>query len=78
MDQVVSGYNNRNLVEDLSLPAETPALSLDTSCPVCGMTRRELYAAGRMGCAKCYLVFEPEVLHAIREIHGAIRHNFAS
>ncbi len=42
----------------------------DEACPDCGLTRRELYAEGRMGCARCYRVFAAEVERALTEIHG--------
>jgi protein-arginine kinase activator protein McsA len=82
MDQRLSGYNNSKVngaagaqSEPVSLALETAdSGSLETACPKCGMTRRELYAEGRMGCVECYRVFEAEVLHALKEIHGAVRH----
>lgn len=43
-------------------------------CPSCGLTRRELYAEGHMGCARCYDEFGAEVQQALREIHGAVEH----
>lgn len=43
-------------------------------CPWCGLTRRELYASGRLGCARCYETFAREVEDALREIHGEDRH----
>ncbi len=46
----------------------------DQACPDCGLTRRELYAHGRMGCARCYATFTAEVQRALKEIHGETRH----
>ncbi len=46
----------------------------DQSCPECGLTRRELYARGQMGCARCYETFSAEVQRALKEIHGETRH----
>ena len=46
----------------------------DEACPECGLTRRELYAQGQMGCARCYQVFGPEVERALLEIHGKSVH----
>jgi protein arginine kinase activator len=43
-------------------------------CPWCGLTRRELYAEGRMGCARCYETFAAEVTRALKEIHGEDEH----
>jgi protein arginine kinase activator len=44
------------------------------TCPQCGLTRRELYAQGQMGCARCYETFTAEVQRALKEIHGETRH----
>ena len=54
-------------------PANEPA-DEDEACPVCGLTRRELYAHGQMGCARCYETFDAEVQRALKEIHGETRH----
>ncbi len=43
-------------------------------CPWCGLTRRELYAHGRMGCARCYETFAAEVTQALKQIHGEDEH----
>ncbi len=53
--------------------ADTPT-DQEEFCPWCGMTRRELYADGHMGCARCYDVFGGEVRQALREIHGGVEH----
>jgi protein arginine kinase activator len=55
------------------LPAENLADERE-ACPQCGLTRRELYAQGQMGCAHCYKTFTAEVQHALKEIHGETRH----
>jgi protein arginine kinase activator len=46
----------------------------DVACSECGLTRRELYAEGRMGCAHCYRAFAAEVERALTEIHGKSVH----
>ncbi len=46
----------------------------EQSCPGCGLTRRELYERGQMGCAHCYETFAAEVQRALKEIHGETRH----
>ena len=53
--------------------AEEPA-NEDQACSQCGLTRRELYAHGQMGCARCYETFAAEVRRALKEIHGETRH----
>ncbi len=54
--------------------ADAERVNEDEACPACGMTRRELYAQGKMGCARCYETFGAEVRRALREIHGETRH----
>jgi protein arginine kinase activator len=44
------------------------------ACPSCGLTRRELYSHGQMGCVRCYETFAAEVQRALKEIHGETRH----
>ncbi len=44
------------------------------ACPGCGLTRRDLYQQGQMGCARCYETFPAEVQRALKEIHGETRH----
>lgn len=46
----------------------------DEACPQCGLTRRDLYREGQMGCARCYGTFGAEVTRALEEIHGETRH----
>ena len=46
----------------------------EEACADCGLTRRELYAEGQMGCARCYQVFSIEVERALLEIHGKSIH----
>jgi len=46
----------------------------DVSCPNCGLSRRDLYEHGQMGCARCYETFSAEVERALKEIHGETRH----
>lgn len=46
----------------------------EQSCPGCGMTRRDLYERGQMGCARCYTIFAAEVQRALKEIHGEVQH----
>ena len=55
---------------------EKPGIISDQEefCPWCGLTRRELYADGRMGCARCYETFAAEVTRALKEIHGEDEH----
>ncbi len=54
--------------------ATEPPTDESEACPQCGLTRRELYAEGQMGCAACYQTFTAEVQRALKEIHGETRH----
>ena len=54
--------------------AEEERTDDDQACPGCDLTRRELYARGQMGCARCYETFTAEVRRALKEIHGETRH----
>ena len=58
------------------MPVEAVPATTDEeeACPSCGLTRRDLYAHGQMGCARCYETFGEEVRRALREIHGETRH----
>lgn len=47
-----------------------PAPQADPVCPGCGLTASLLVADGRMGCSRCYIVFEAMVEQAARELHG--------
>ena len=56
-----------------ALPKQTQG-DENEACAGCGMTRRELYSEGQMGCAQCYETFGAEVQRALKEIHGETRH----
>jgi len=44
------------------------------SCPVCGMTFREIIDCGKVGCSECYLTFYDQLQPTIRRIHGSATH----
>lgn len=46
----------------------------EKKCPVCSSTIREIYKNGKVGCGKCYGVFEGELAGAIRNMHGHTTH----
>lgn len=52
----------------------TPKRVADKQCPLCKMTGRELASSGRVGCAKCYEVFNTELDSIVSGIHGGARH----
>jgi protein arginine kinase activator len=46
----------------------------DIKCPNCGLTFSEFGKIGRLGCAKCYQAFRPELSDILRKIHGSADH----
>jgi protein arginine kinase activator len=51
-----------------------PKLVSTKSCSGCGMTLGELLNGGKVGCAKCYTVFEKSLVPTIAKIHGNVVH----
>lgn len=45
-----------------------------TKCPGCDRTFFQIQQAGRMGCSKCYDVFQPQMELLLRRIHGGVNH----
>lgn len=43
-------------------------------CPNCGTTLADFRRTGLLGCAECYSAFRTEVLAAVRQVQGGIRH----
>jgi protein arginine kinase activator len=43
-------------------------------CPGCGLTFSEFGRVGRLGCARCYQTFRPELTDILRKIHGSADH----
>ncbi len=46
----------------------------DLTCPDCGMTREELRARGRIGCARDYEVFAKDIGEILERVHGSRQH----
>ena len=44
------------------------------SCPNCGTTLADFRRTGLLGCAECYSAFRTEVLAAVRQVQGRMRH----
>ena len=57
-------------VQQQSVPASADA----GKCPFCGLTMKDFRATGRMGCARCYVTFEPSMRELLRRVHGNPRH----
>jgi protein arginine kinase activator len=45
-----------------------------TTCPVCGMTRKEILKKGRLGCEHCYDCFAAEMLPVIVSLQHSDQH----
>lgn len=54
--------------------ANEPKIVASETCPGCGMTLAELLHGGRVGCSKCYSVFERSLMPTITKIHGNVAH----
>ena len=48
--------------------------STAVKCPQCGMTYYDFQKGGRLGCGKCYEVFQKKLADLLRKIHGSDRH----
>jgi protein arginine kinase activator len=47
---------------------------VDVKCSQCGMTFYDFQKNGRLGCGKCYEVFQKKLAELLRKIHGSDRH----
>ena len=56
-----------------ALPATGPGAE-GPRCPVCGMSYRDFARVGRLGCSRCYQVFEDRLEPLLRRIHGSDTH----
>jgi protein arginine kinase activator len=52
--------------------SEEPSAGL--VCPACGGTMDDFRQTGRLGCAHCYLTFEPHLRDLLRRLHGSTQH----
>ncbi|MEZ6046503.1 MAG: UvrB/UvrC motif-containing protein [Planctomycetaceae bacterium] len=50
------------------------SLAEETSCPSCGITYKEFRSKGRLGCPQDYIVFKPQLLGLLDNIHNATQH----
>lgn len=53
-----------------ALPERTSA----TRCPLCSSTFGDIQNTGKVGCAKCYEIFESQLMHSIKRIHSNTAH----
>ena len=43
-------------------------------CTLCGATVNDIIRTGKIGCAKCYEIFQNELDQIIKSIHGNVTH----
>jgi protein arginine kinase activator len=59
----------------LDLQKQTSPTSADNvRCTFCNATLRDFRATGRLGCARCYTAFEPNLRDLLRRVHGSSKH----
>jgi protein arginine kinase activator len=44
------------------------------TCPGCGLTLADFKRTGRLGCARCWSAFEPNLRGLLRKLHGGTQH----
>jgi len=44
-------------------------------CSFCQASYKDFRASGRLGCARCYSTFEPQLRDLLQRVHGATRHS---
>lgn len=57
----------------MSKGISSPLIS-EKVCPSCGMTLTELTKTSKLGCSKCYDVFDSYLEPVLKRIHGNLRH----
>lgn len=63
-----SFFGNTYTIPGIQSPKE------NSVCPGCGMTFHNIRETGRLGCSRCYQVFEEELDPILRRIHGNTQH----
>jgi len=59
-----------------SLGEAAPAAgAMSAICPGCGATLEHFRQTGRLGCARCYETFAPQVRALLRRLHGNTQHS---
>jgi protein arginine kinase activator len=54
--------------------SETTTASATGTCPGCGLTLADFKRTGRLGCARCWSAFEPNLRGLLRKLHGGTQH----
>jgi len=55
-------------------PSYVTKPELKKRCPQCKMTYNDFKKSGRLGCAKCYEVFQEELMPILKGVHGSLEH----
>ncbi len=71
MHAASEGIPPHTAIADMQTPQ--PFFSL-TECPACGFTIEDYNRVARLGCDKCYEVFQEEIAPALIQIHGSSTH----
>jgi protein arginine kinase activator len=45
------------------------------TCPACGLSLADFKKTGRLGCARCYSVFDTSLRGLLRKLHGGTQHS---
>lgn len=72
-----SGFSLTDLLLNIGAEKDMKAHMKDKSeltCPVCDYTMNDLNKTGRLGCWKCYEVFEDALKSVLREVHKGMQH----
>ncbi len=67
---VLPGFSFNDLISAFYENEETQ----EVACDMCGMTLSSFQKTGRLGCARCYKVFESSILPVLKGIHMNEKH----
>lgn len=65
-----------DFVASLGKPGAAEQVEADAGqpCGFCGATLQDFRQSGRLGCARCYTSFGPQMRDLLRRLHGSTRH----
>lgn len=69
-EDIVSNSNIAGLLPNF-LKNSVPKV---TRCPFCGSTDKDFFKTSRLGCGKCYQIFEEPLIDLLKKINGSIQH----
>jgi protein arginine kinase activator len=53
----------------------TETVSQPGTCPACGLSLADFKKTGRLGCARCWSVFDASLRGLLRKLHGGTQHS---